>query len=177
LSGGLRWFACGGYLGTMVNLPTFTATPEAFQVIHWQAMWDSLHEKHEPPPKCPACDRTGFYGPRIRPTKPRHYRLCKFCGFFQNVGEFSMTLIATVHGCPHQPLHQILGAPQIQWVRLDERKPTCFACEGQYDAANHVVTRPVDDAKHPWWAVPQGQSYDEGMAYWRRVGLAGWVHL
>jgi hypothetical protein len=147
----------------------FTATAAEFGDSHWQAMWDALYTFYGSPPACPACKWTGFYGPRKRAGDPRHYRMCKFCGFFQNVGEDSEYLVPTVpHQCPDYAT--VLEYPYIQWAREYECDRSCDYCGVEYSVSDARVQRPADGSTHPWRQMPQAQTYQQAIAYWASLG-------
>src|SRR2546428_6900343 len=93
------------------------------------AAWDQdslgICGSRSPPPHCPGCGRMGFYGPR-KTDDDRRYRLCKFCGFYQEPDVEPTQCRATVHGCATWPV--VAGAPYIWWVQPDENEYRCPQC-------------------------------------------------
>ena len=126
------------------------------------------------PAPCPQCGRTGFFGPRRDEAKVHQYRLCKFCGFAQDVDQAPVTYRPSVHGCPQW--RQVAGAPYVWWVPATQSTYHCPYCGAPVDVQAHAVTPPVSDPSHPWWKVPQGLSHAESYAYWESQGyLVGYV--
>jgi hypothetical protein len=134
----------------------------------WAADMASLYLARESPPACPHCGRTGFYGPRSAGST-RRYRGCKFCGFWQNVGERVIIHFAVVHDCDRNT--SIAAAPEIQWVAPHERIVKCYGCQQDFEVAGFIITAPSDDPSHPWWNVPQGLSYDDSIIFWQSQGF------
>lgn len=126
------------------------------------------------PRACPACRRTGFYGPR-EDEDGRHYRMCTFCGFLQNLGQARTQLRPCVHPCGLVP--EVAGAPHITWVLSDQLSYHCDFCKGEAAVAESLVTSPAEDADHPWWRVPQELSQQEYVRFWLANGAPGCVYL
>ncbi len=126
------------------------------------------------PNPCPACGHIGFYGPRSDESG-RHYRLCNFCGFMQNVGEAALDLRPCVHTCGR--VSQIAGAPYITWIRPELTSYTCEFCGEQTDLAESLSSSPALDPHHPWWAVPQDFSRQQYVRFWLNNGAPGQVYL
>ena len=97
--------------------------------IYTEDDWDSemaaLYSERGCPPGCPQCGRSGFYGPR-EAEGSRRYRACKFCGFWQHVGQPAVTNKPTVHNCEEWP--KVAGAAYTWWVQPDEEIYTCPYC-------------------------------------------------
>ncbi len=128
-----------------------------------------------PPAPCPACDRTGFYGPRFL-DPDRRYRQCRFCGFTQDVDTAPTRYLPTVHQCDAWP--ECARAPYIWWVAPDTEAYRCAFCQGQVDVAISQVTPPFDDADHPWWRVPQDRKRFYYLRFWENWEVTkGRVHL
>ena len=140
-----------------------------YTVEGWEAEMAALYGARDAPAACPSCGRTGFYGPRQDEKKTRRYRLCKFCGFGQDVGKEPVSYLATVHRCK-QWLY-IAGAPYIWWVPPGEDSYTCPYCHGTVNVATGVVPTPYRDRSHPWWNVPQGLPHSEYRDYWYSLGF------
>lgn len=133
----------------------------------WQAQFQRLQAGDLPPPQCPECGRAGFFGPRYA-DGPRHYWLCKFCGFYRATEQPPRHCHPTAHGCPAWP--QIAGASYVWWTQTDEASYRCPYC-GEHVLVEHArVTRPVDDETHPWWRVPQDLGFQEAAAFWATQG-------
>jgi hypothetical protein len=141
----------------------------------WLSDYARLDAQGDPEP-CPLCRRTGFYGPRGNRTPgPDARRACKFCGFWQHVGQAAFLAVPTVHDCAKWPV--ILGALEAWWelpekVTFDCPMPTCGA--KALRVAERRVEPPIENRRHPWWSVPQHRSYIEYRAFWlaREPGLA-----
>jgi len=97
---------------------------ETFSVSDWDAQFRAVFARRESPPSCPACHRSGFYGPRK--SGDRSYRMCKFCGFYQEPGHNPVQLSAAIHNCAGWP--QTSGAPYVWWVQASEERFKCPAC-------------------------------------------------
>jgi hypothetical protein len=139
----------------------------------WKEMMDAFQEK-QPPFPCPECGRQGFYGVRSDGnTPPRLYHMCKFCGFFQNVGGDPQQLIPTVHSCGRPA---VLGTPYVQWAQPSETTRQCEGCGDTYSVASHTAQRPHDDTHHPWHQVPTSGTFEDYAAFWALNGL-GKVYL
>ena len=136
----------------------------------WAAEMVALHITRAPPAPCPHCGRTGFYGPR-HDGASRMYRACKFCGFWQNVGQPVVPHSATVHDCAGWPT--VAGARYIWWVSPLERTYNCPYCKTQVDVPSATVPKPVDDGAHPWAQMPQGLSFADSHTWWKAHGHDG----
>src|SRR6266849_5044736 len=137
-----------------------------FSVSDWDEEFLAIFARRESPPLCPACYRSGFYGPRKAGS--RSYRMCKFCGLYQAPGQQAVQLIATVHGCTTWP--ETIGAKYIWWVQPSEDKYKCPSCSSEVRVASSTVNRPIDDSSHPWWTVPQGMTFEEAREFWVQHG-------
>src|SRR5213592_5041595 len=82
-------------------------TPAVYTSAQWDGEYGAIFFKRAPPPACPACHRTGFFGPRK--VNDRRYSLCKFCGAYQAIGGERTRCVATVHGCSKWPM--VAAAP------------------------------------------------------------------
>ena len=139
----------------------------------WQAENTALQHGVDPQP-CPACGRTGFYSTRAAHPSPgkterRHYRACKFCGFWQHIDAAPVPHRATAHNCAGWP--KAAGASYIWWVPPDEPSYKCPHCGHQVSVSQALVAIPVDDPQHPWWSVPQHRTQAYYLAFWRAEGL------
>lgn len=141
-------------------MPTNTYTED-----DWDSEMAALFSKG--PISCPHCSRSGFYGPR-EAEGPRRYRACKFCGFWQDIGQPPVTNKATVHDCEEWP--DVAGAPYIWWVHPDEETYACPYCGMDVRVAKALVTPPAEDSSHPWWQVPQEMTLDEAAEFWATQG-------
>src|SRR2546425_8919869 len=133
-----------------------------FSATDWDEDFRAIFARRVSPPPCPGCRRSGFYGPRKADN--RVYEMCKFCGRYQAPEQNPVQLIATVHGCPEWP--EIAEAPYIWWVQPHEQRYECPYCRSAVIVSNAKVNRPVDDPSHPWWAVPQGMTFEAARHYW-----------
>ena len=147
--------------------PHFTASAAEFQKADWDELNGAVFHGTEAPRPCPACKRTGCYGSYAAGT--RCYRMCKFCGFYQKVGQDSRYLVPTAHACEKAP--HILGEPYIQWAQTDEVIPKCFYCDQEYAVESYLAPRPSATPGHGWWAIPQGMDRDTSIAFWKVQGL------
>ncbi len=133
----------------------------SYTIQVWDAECYAVFGEGRDPVPCPACGRTGFYGPRIAEPAER-YRACRFCGFTQHVGGRPERYQPTVHGCDGWP--ECARAPYIWWVPPNRTAYTCSHCAKRVAVADHVVAAPAADSRHPWWKVPQHRT----RAYYRR---------
>lgn len=141
----------------------------------WQAENTALQQGVDPQP-CPKCRCTGFYSTRCAEplagkTEPRHYRACKFCGFWQDVDAAAVPHRATAHGCAGWP--KPAGASWVWWVAPTDTTYACpnKTCGQQVIVAQTLVPIPADDPQHPWWSVPQHCSQAYYLAFWSAEGL------
>ena len=104
-----------------------------YTTAEWAADMAALYLARTPPPACPQCTRRGFFGPR-HDGIARMYRLCKFCGFSQTVGEDPISLRPTVHGCANW--QSFAGSPYVWWVGATEVTYTCDSCQQTVQIAN-----------------------------------------
>jgi hypothetical protein len=77
------------------------------------------------------------------------------------------------HDCDQWP--EIAGAPYIWWIAPDERWFHCNFCDRRASVETSNVfmkgsgiAPPSDDPNHPWWHVPQDQSYAFYYNYWEQ---------
>jgi hypothetical protein len=101
----------------------------------------------------------------------RKLRACRFCGFFQEIGQAPARMRPVVHGCPDWP--QVAKAPYIWWMLPSQRFFECPWCNQQVAVAapnsfmkGALVTPPSEDPDHPWWRVPQGRPYSFYYKFW-----------
>ncbi|UCC47879.1 MAG: hypothetical protein JSV41_10395 [Gemmatimonadota bacterium] len=153
--------------------PVATSPTLAYSEVAWSAEMRE-RDRGDQPRACPACRRTGFYGPR-EDEAGRHYRMCQFCGFFQSVGEARAQLRPCVHPCGL--VREVAGAPYITWVPREQLSYYCESCKGEAAVAESLVTSPAEDADHPWWRVPQQLSHQEYVRFWLTNGAPGRVYL
>ena len=138
-----------------------------YTAADWQAEMGALRTAHAPPPTCPHCRRTGFYGPR-QDEGHRRFRMCKFCGFTQDLDQAPVFYVATAHAC--HAWRRVAGAPYIWWVSPAAEVYACAYCSSSVTVQSARIAKPSDDPSHPWWQVPQGLSYKESLAYWEAQG-------
>ncbi len=123
---------------------------------------DAALKKGSAPPPCPSCGRTGFYAPRADDNiPPRHYRACKFCGLWQDVGMRPHTIIR--YECHHW-LHQVADwkEPHESW--------DCPVCDKHFMPVD-AVSWPRDNPAHLWWKVPQSLSQAQYAEVWTNLGM------
>ena len=143
--------------------PTFTDTD-------WEDQSYALMAEQAAPSPCPNCGRTGFFGPRALDGQPK-FLSCRFCGYFQAVGQPPTRLRPVAHNCENWP--EAAEAPYIWWIPMDEKWYVCHYCKRRLAVAGAnafmkgaAVTPPADDPNHPWWKVPQNASYDTYYKLW-----------
>src|SRR5258705_688908 len=112
---------------------------KTFSVSDWDEEFRAVFARRVSPRACPACQRSGFYGPRKAVN--RLYQMCKFCGFYQEPDSDPVQLIATVHGCREWP--QVAGAPYIWWVQPLESQYSCPSCGFEVKVSSATVKRPL----------------------------------
>jgi len=138
-----------------------------YTAADWDKEYFAIFARRESPPHCPACGRTGFYGPR-KANNDRRYTLCKFCGFYLEPATEPTQCLPTVHRCQQWP--QVAGAAYIWWVQPEETEYWCPYCDTLVRVAAVAVKRPADDSSHPWWQVPQDLTFEEAAAFWLKQG-------
>ena len=88
---------------------------------------------------CPWCEITGFYGPRDD-FNGRHYRACKFCGWWQEVDgdePYRCTAVQCLD-CLHADAHKVFEGQ------------ACRKCGSK----NKVqIPWPIDHKEHPAWEI------------------------
>jgi hypothetical protein len=83
----------------------------------------------------------------------RRYLACKFCGLWQNVGKRPHPIIRyECHVADWKEPHESWDCPRC----------------GRHFEPSEAVAWPADNPAHPWWAVPQGMSYDEACDYFEQ---------
>ena len=132
----------------------------------WLAENTTLQHGVDPQP-CPQCGWTGFYSTREADpppgeTKPRRYRGCKFCGFWQDVGKQPDQLIRYECHHPNGTVRHDWKYPRENW--------NCPDCGTHYEPSASVRW-PADDPRHPWRNVPQHRSQAYYLAHWLAQGL------
>ena len=145
---------------------------KAYTDEQWDEESYALLAERADPAHCPACGLTGFYGPRARDDAPKFHE-CRFCGFYQEVGQQSTRRRPVSHDCDQWP--EIAGAPYVWWIAPDERWFHCNFCDRRaaVETSNVFmkgsgITAPSDNPNHPWWHVPQDQSYSFYYSYWEQ---------
>ena len=126
-------------------------------------------ERSDPLP-CPQCGKTGFYGPRAADPGVK-FHCCRFCGFYQVVGEKPAQFLPVVHDCDEWPV--CAKAPYVWWVEPDTEQFTCPFCGRSLSVRGRnvfkrgvLVERPSEMPDHPWSMVPQDRSYDYYLRFW-----------
>jgi hypothetical protein len=133
--------------------------PISYTEAEWRAEHAELKKGGDPSP-CPWCDRHGFYAPRWAEGN-RKYRMCKFCGVSQDVGEQPRKLIR--YECRHTN-----GSVRAGWKPQDELWK-CQTCDAVL-SPDQSVAWPIDDPKHPWRAAPEKGTQAEYQAFWGQLG-------
>lgn len=94
---------------------------------------------------CPDCKTVGFYAARHEPNKDIRYRMCKFCGFRQEVGGkphycnmFVHDHCLALHDCPDF----VCKVLQYDWNSGDSHNHFCGATMTK-------TLRPTEREKHP----------------------------
>ncbi len=129
-----------------------------------------------PPGRCPECGRTGFFGPRYAEEDNRKYRLCKFCGFYQQVAAEPEQLRPCVHACGKVPL--VAGHPYITWVGSWQQSFDCDYCGSTgLEVEANPASVPAHDSAHPWWNVPASGSWAQYREFWANNGAPERVYL
>ena len=143
---------------------------EAYTEEAWEEASYALLAERRDPEHCPSCGLTGFFGPRARDDTPK-FRECRFCGFHQEVGQQPTRRRPVNHDCNQWP--EVAGARYVWWVAPDERWFHCSFCDQRAPVESSNVfskgsgiVAPSDDPQHPWWHVPQDQSYSFYYDYW-----------
>ena len=143
--------------------------------IHYSEQeWDedsySLFGERTDPKPCPSCGRTGFFGPRAADPGVK-FRCCRFCGFYQVVGEEPVQLLPVVHKCDDWP--ECAKAPYVWWVHPNDQSFRCPFCGRESDITSRNVFKPgvlVDGPSetfdHPWKKVPQNRPYGYYQRFW-----------
>jgi len=156
------------------NAPVVDRTLE-YSEQEWEEESYALFVERAAPRPCPHCGRTGFYGPRAA-DPGKKYRACRFCGFWQFVGEAPIQYRPTAHGCPEWP--DCARAPYIWWIDPDEKAYTCPYCDQQVVVETQntfrkgaLVLGPSEDLSHPWRKVPQGRDYDYYQRLWENWAI------
>jgi hypothetical protein len=133
--------------------PSFTYTFE-----DWQNELHALRDGGDPAP-CPRCGRRGFYEPKWAEPN-RYYRACKFCGFWQNVGEDPMNVIR--YEC-RAPDHW-----SADWKVATE----AWSCMcGRTFTPDQRVSWPVNDKGHWWNEAPAYGTQADFRKFWSERGL------
>jgi hypothetical protein len=138
------------------------------------AQWDEdsylLFVERADPKPCPSCGQTGFYGPRAADMGLR-FHSCRFCGFYQEVGEEPAQFLPVTHDCDEWPV--CAKAPYVWWVPQDTDRFTCPFCGRNADVRGLnvfkrgvMVDRPSDLEDHPWRKVPQHRDYAYYLRFW-----------
>lgn len=145
---------------------------KAYSAEDWEQASYALLAERRDPEHCPSCGLTGFYGPRARDDTPK-FRECRFCGFYQEVGQQPTRRQPVAHNCDKWP--EVAGAPYVWWVAADQRSYHCSFCDNaavietsNVFAKGSGIVAPSDDPHHPWWHVPQDQSYSFYYKYWEQ---------
>jgi hypothetical protein len=136
----------------------------------WEEESYRLFMERSDPAPCPQCGRTGFFGPRAADPGLK-FRACRFCGFWQAIGEKSVQFRPTAHACDEWP--ECAKAPYVWWVHPDQKQFDCPYCGQVAKVESHnafergsAQLAPVDDPDHPWRKVPQGRPYSYYLRFW-----------
>lgn len=145
------------------RLTSQRAALEPYTRADWDAETYAMYGEGRDPAPCPACSRTGFYGPRFE-DPDRRYRQCRFCGFTQEVDRPPEQYRPAVHGCAKWP--QVARAPYLWWAAPGVASFRCPFCLERAVVSRHLVPRPPDDPDHPWWKVPQRRKRSYYLRFW-----------
>ncbi len=85
------------------------ASEKAYTAEQWEEESYALMAERADPGHCPSCGLTGFFGPRARDDAPK-FRECRFCGFFQEVGQRAIRRRPVSHDCDQWPETFLEGA-------------------------------------------------------------------
>lgn len=131
----------------------------SYTLSEWEAEVQALIAGGDPPP-CPCCGRRGCYEPKFA-SPDRRYRACKFCGFWQNVGERPMQV--NRYEC-RAPDHSVADwkVPTESW--------TCPGCGSTYRPEQSVAW-PADDPAHEWNEVPTAGTQEALRRFWSERGM------
>lgn len=125
----------------------------------WHAENQTLLAGGNPPP-CPRCGRRGFYAPRWA-EPDRHYRACKFCGFWQNVDSPPHEIIR--YECTgHDHCVADWKEPHESWA--------CPICGTSY-TPTAAVPWPAHNPKHCWNKAPASGTQADFAAFWTNNGF------
>ena len=167
--GWVRNPSTGGAAEVLENLATEKCELE-YSDADWEQEVHALVGERADPAPCPRCGRTGFYGPRGADPGTK-YRACRFCGFWQAVGQEPVRFRPMVHACAGWP--ECAAAPYVWWIHPDEKGYTCPYChqriwvEGDRGLIEGtLVTAPSDDPSHPWRLLPQNRPYAHYVTFW-----------
>jgi len=125
----------------------------------WQQEDSALRNGGDPQP-CPCCSHHGFYAPRADDTN-RHYRACKFCGFWQNVDK-----------APHEIIrYECRGSDhwEADWKEPHESW-NCSRCRTLFHP-NDAVAWPADDSSHWWHEAPTHGTQQDFRDFWSAKGI------
>lgn len=97
---------------------------------------------------CPKCNVVGFYAARHNPSNDQKYRMCKFCGLWQEVGKEEKHCNMFYHD----------DCPELQGCAPFEHK--MFGCEFAFGTSPdhqvcrqvmiHIIDPPTIDNNHPY---------------------------
>ena len=125
-----------------------------YTIEQWTEEDAHLKSGGDPQP-CPRCARRGFYAPRWA-EGDRHYRACKFCGLWQDVG---------------RPEHEII---RYECCVADWKEPNeswaCPVC-GTTFTPDEAVSWPRANPAHPWNEAPMAGTQEQYSAYWLSRGV------
>ena len=162
------WHGCKGMTVTEMSLDKVRTLP--YTLEDWETESYQLFVERADPAPCPKCGRTGFFGPRASDPGLK-YRACRFCGFWQAVGEDPIQFRPTIHDCEEWP--ECARAPYVWWVHPEDRRYTCPFCDQKVNVKSHntymkgvLVLSPFENLDHPWRKVPQNRPYTYYLRFW-----------
>jgi hypothetical protein len=130
-----------------------------YTLEQWTRENDHLKAGGAPEP-CPRCKRRGFYAPRGA-DGDRHYRACKFCGLWQDVGRPEHTIIRyECFGTGHCVADW--KEPHESWA--------CPICGAAFTPST-AVSWPEAVPNHYWNEAPVAGSQDQYKAFWASKGM------
>jgi hypothetical protein len=155
--------------------PTTRDSKLAYTKADWEEESYQLFVERTDPKPCPQCGRTGFYGPRAADPGMK-FRACRFCGFWQAVGEEPQQFRPAAHECSDWP--ECAKAKYLWWIHPEEKLFKCPYCRQQVAVdSNNAFVRgavprpPANDPEHPWHKVPQNRSYSYYLRFWENWPL------
>lgn len=99
---------------------------------------------------CPKCKAVGFYAARFNPSNNQRYRMCKFCGFWQEVNGIEEYCNMFFHdNC--QQLNNYFGDTYIgKILRYDWNKGNTQHTHFCGRTMSNIIDPPTRDKMHPY---------------------------